>query len=875
MLVFILNTGFQSYAQIQEKRKNQIKEEDTFERPEPTRPIKPEIPTTNRYQQDKVFLEYADSLYKRKINRFDTIERQILKGNVKFRQAGMWMFCDSAYYFPEDNSLDAFSNVRMEQGDTLFVYADKLFYNGDEKLAKLKNGPTQEKVILINKDVTLTTDSLDYNLEIDLGWYVKWGTIDDKVNTLTSLYGEYSPKTKRAEFFTDVVLENRKDGFKMFTDTLYYSTETHIANIESRTIIEGANDTIITNLATYYTDSGNADLLTRSLIIHRDSTGNVTTLEGDSIIYDNTTRISRAYMFRNPFKRSTPMVITDTAQKTTLIGGFGIYNDSTKEALATIYPLLMEYSQGDTLFLRADTIRTFLVTEMIPDPKRHTKSGFPEWKEKIITMMASVTGKLWIDTTFFTVKIPYSDAPIQMLYKVAPPPLLPEPEPEIEPNPVQEGAIEFEIADENAIELVSADSIESEITLIEQKEEPEPEYTLPDITEFIMEITPLDSIPYRELWIETIRKDSINLAASLDSIGEELEKGPEVDSIPYQFHVILAYHRGRFFKQDMQGVADSIVFVERDSMLYLFRKPIVWSEERQVTGNRIDVHFNDSTTDWAYLPEFGLMSEYVDEDFYNQIYGKEITAYFENQGLRRMSVSGNVETIFLPQEEDSTFNRLVNAESSYMEVYLDSNKLDWLKMWPEVSGTVTPIFLVKRPQMYLQKFKWWGFLRPKREWYGDRLKWADDLGEVPEELDQYFMSPSDFGEPKSLSGPPVKLPVSSLPIWDDFPGVNLSDTINALPLDSLDSLYNLEMEMPLDSLGVKPEFEKEADDLEYQPNSETLQEVEEVNEELIEELHDIAKEAEETVERLEEEGYLPKDEPEKDKFIKEKEEADE
>ena len=138
-------------------------------------------------------LEYADSLYKRKINRYDTIERQILKGNVKFRQSGMWMFCDSAYYYPEENSLDAFSNVRMEQGDTLFVYADKLFYNGDEHLAKLKNGPTRNKVTLIDKDVTLTTDSLDYNMEIDLGWYVKWGTIDDKVNTLTSLYGEYSP----------------------------------------------------------------------------------------------------------------------------------------------------------------------------------------------------------------------------------------------------------------------------------------------------------------------------------------------------------------------------------------------------------------------------------------------------------------------------------------------------------------------------------------------------------------------------------------------------------------------------------------------------------------------------------------------------------
>ena len=827
--MFVINTGFQAYAQSQQQKKHEIKEEESFNRPEPTRLIQPEIPNVNRYQEDKVFLEYADSLYKRKVNKRDTIERQILKGNVKFRQAGLWMFCDSAYYYPEENSLDAFSNVKMEQGDTLFVYADQLFYNGDTHLATLKNGPTREKVTLINKDVTLTTDSLDYNMEIDLGWYVRWGTIDDKVNTLTSLYGEYSPKTKRAEFFHDVVLENQKDGFTMYTDTLYYSTETHIANIESRTLIQSENDTIITNLATYYTDTGDADLLSRSLIIHRDSTGNITTLEGDSIIYDNKTRISRAYMYRDPFKRSTPMVITDTAQKTTLIGGFGIYNDSTKEALATIYPLLMEYSQGDTLFLRADTIKTFIVTEMIPDKKRRTKSGYPEWNEKIISMKDSLTGLLWIDTAYFKLRIPYVDTPQQMLFAVAPPP---KPEEPIEMVIVEEEMIPLEempLDESDFIQVVEADSIiYDKIEIIDLMADYE-DYNIPEMPMQLVDsftgLMPIDSI-------------KINSIIPLDTFTLDSEvPREEVDSIPYEFHVILAYHRGRFFKQDMQGVADSIVFVERDSMLYLFRKPIVWSEERQVTGNRIDVHFNDSTTDWAYLPEYGLMSEYVDEDFYNQIYGKEITAYFKDQGLRRMSVSGNVETIFLPQEEDSTFNRLVNAESSYMEVYLDSNRLDWLKMWPEVSGTVTPIFLVKRPQMYLQKFKWWGFLRPQREWYGDRIHWADNLGEVPDELEQYFMAPSDFGEPKTFTGTRVSLPPSSLPIWEDFPIVNELDSL-AATADELDSLINGNqgLEVP-DSVFAEPPSISET----VAEKTETIEDVEEGNRDE----EDIAKETEE------------------------------
>ncbi|MDE5875633.1 MAG: hypothetical protein K2H15_08295, partial [Muribaculaceae bacterium] len=365
---FVLNIGMQAYAQ-QVRKKENVKKEEVYTRPKPTRPIKPEIPSANRYRQDKVFLEYADSLFK--VENFrDTVERQIVKGNVKFRQAGMWMYCDSAYYYPTLNSLDAFGHVKMEQGDTLFVYADKLYYEGNERLAKLQNGPSREKVRLINRDVTLTTDSLDYSIAMELGWYSRWGTIDDKVNTLTSLYGEYSPGTKKADFYTDVVLVNNRDGYTMLTDTLHYNTDTHIARIESRTEIRSANDTIFTTRGLYDTELGNAELMSRSTIVHKDSSNNVTTLEGDSIIYDKATRISRAFMFRDPAKNGMPMVLTDTAHKITLIGGYGVYNDSTREALATVYPLLMEYSQTDTLFLRSDTIRTFIVTEMVKAARR-------------------------------------------------------------------------------------------------------------------------------------------------------------------------------------------------------------------------------------------------------------------------------------------------------------------------------------------------------------------------------------------------------------------------------------------------------------------------------------------------------------------------
>lgn len=672
--------------------------QETYTRPKPTRPIHPEIPSANRNRTDKVFLEKADSLY-RLAN--DVQEHQIVKGDVAFRQGGMWMYCDSAYYFPELNSLDAFGHVKMQQGDTLFVYADKLFYNGNERRARLRCGPSEPTVRLINRNVTLTTDSLDYDLNMELGWYAYGGRIDDKVNVLTSVYGQYSPATKEAEFYHNVELDNNRDHYKMFTDTLLYNTYTHIARIVSPTKIVGDNDTILTSSGTYNTTSDNAVLNSRSTIIHRDSAGNVTTLLGDSIIYDKATRISRAYMFGSGRKLPQPVVLTDTANKMTLIGGYAMYNDSTQEALASVYPLLIEYSRPDTLFLRADTILTYIETRMV----------FPPLPADSLAALAGDSLAALAGDSVTPPALPPlapGDSLAAAAHSAAPPGLEPRPESLSEP-----------------------DSEPDEGKPDEGKPRPQEADSQPDVADMLRQDS--DSVPPPPQPLQQSETDTPPAPAARDSS----------EMVPKQFHVAKAFHRARFFNQDLQGVADSMIFVEYDSMLYLHVKPVVWSGERQVMGGKIHVHFNDSTPDWALLPDYGMMIEHVEEDFYNQLSGDVMKAWFENKDLRHMDVDGSVQTIFLPQDNDSTYSRLVNANSSHLSMDLTDRKLDRLKMWPDVDGTVSPLFMVKNNQKLLPGFRWLIAIRPKREWYGDRYRWADDLGEVSDELEAYFAEKSE------------------------------------------------------------------------------------------------------------------------------------
>lgn len=94
--------------------------------------IAPAIPTADRSAGNRVFLERAERLLKHPQDSF-----MILVGDVVFTKGPMIMKCDSCHYYSESESLDAFGNVSMEQGDTLFVYADELQFDGQSEIATL------------------------------------------------------------------------------------------------------------------------------------------------------------------------------------------------------------------------------------------------------------------------------------------------------------------------------------------------------------------------------------------------------------------------------------------------------------------------------------------------------------------------------------------------------------------------------------------------------------------------------------------------------------------------------------------------------------------------------------------------------------------
>ncbi|MEA4885719.1 MAG: OstA-like protein [Bacteroides graminisolvens] len=284
-------------------------------------------------KRKRVDLLHADEAQADKLLRPDV---QVLIGSVKLRHDSMYMYCDSALIYEKTNSVEAFSNVRMEQGDTLFIYGDYLNYNGETQLAMLR-----ENVKLINRKTTLTTDSLNYDRLYNLGYYFEGGTLTDEENILTSDWGEYSPATKIAVFNHEVKLANPR--FTLYSDTLKYSTDSKIATILGPSNIVNEKNHIYSERGFYNTAKDQAQLLDRSVLTNEGKK-----LVADSLFYDRKTGYGEAFY---------NVVMNDTINKNMLTGDYCFYNELTESALATQKAVAIDYSQGDSLFMHADTLK--------------------------------------------------------------------------------------------------------------------------------------------------------------------------------------------------------------------------------------------------------------------------------------------------------------------------------------------------------------------------------------------------------------------------------------------------------------------------------------------------------------------------------------
>ena len=287
-------------------------------------------------QQDKrVYLVHADNLH---YDQYRNGDAQILDGHVHFRHVGANLYCDSAHFYEQSNSFEAFGHVRMVQGDTLSLVSDYAYYDGNDQLAQARYN-----VVLKHRKTTLYTDSLDYDRMYSFGNFFEGGKMVDGKSVLTSDWGEYHTDSKMAMFYYDVRLKDQ--NMFLTTDSLYYDTRTSRAHIVGPSNITSGSSHIYSEDGYYNTRTEQSELFGRSVIKDQGRT-----IVGASVFRN--ARDGKNYAYWN-------VVMTDSINKNRLTGDYAEYDDSTGYAMATNNAVAMDFSQKDTLFMHADTFKIF------------------------------------------------------------------------------------------------------------------------------------------------------------------------------------------------------------------------------------------------------------------------------------------------------------------------------------------------------------------------------------------------------------------------------------------------------------------------------------------------------------------------------------
>ena len=467
----------------------------------------------------------------------DLMDADRLIGNVRLRYNEVLMFCDSAYRYPDGN-FDAFSRIRINQGDSIVLLGDRLFVDNSTKQAKLR-----ENIRFKDKDLTLTTELLNYDLETGVASYFEGGKIvsTENNNVLTSDEGFYDYESEFFHFRNNVELKNPE--YTVLSDTLKYNGTSETAYFFGPTTIKSDQNTIFCNNGWYSTKTEVCQFNEGARIFSKS-----TFLEGDSIYYEGGTGYGE--VFGN-------VMIQDTTSNYFITGDYGWHHEENNKSLVTGNAEMVQFFEGDSLFLHADTLR-----------------------------------------------------------------------------------------------------------------------------------------------------------AAPDSLGKNL---------------ITAYQHVKIFKNDLQGVSDSLTYLEADSLLTLYGNPLLWSKDNQISGEKIEIKLFNGKIDQMIITSKAMIVSEAVEGRYNQIKGRNLVGYFYDNKLRKIFVKGNGQTIYFPTEEGEVKEVIgVNrADCSDVNIFVNESVIERIVLINKPSGALHPMSKAEQDDLFLEGFFWNAENRPeKRE---DIFYWQETV----------------------------------------------------------------------------------------------------------------------------------------------------
>lgn len=288
---------------------------------------------THKARADTVIIIQAKTLSLEKQN--DGSSLTIAEGNIIAKQGKTIFKADKAVKNVALNTFEAWGHVHINDGDSTNIYADHLKHFGNTQIANLDGN-----VKLTDGQITLTTPSLEYNMNTNIGQYKQGGKVVNKKTVITSKEGEYYRDVQNVFFKKNVLVND--PGYNIKTDSLQYNTGTQVATFITMTHIKDSERRTIDTKEGYYNlKTGQAEFGQRPFI----NDDNKSTLNADKVYLDN-----------NVARAEGNAVAVDSVRGTIIIANLIFQNRINEAILATQKPVMIIKQDNDSIYVAADTL---------------------------------------------------------------------------------------------------------------------------------------------------------------------------------------------------------------------------------------------------------------------------------------------------------------------------------------------------------------------------------------------------------------------------------------------------------------------------------------------------------------------------------------
>jgi lipopolysaccharide export system protein LptA len=640
----------------------------------------------------------------------DGCDYRRVTGPARFLHNDTYLICDTALWNVSTNLIYAISNVKILQDQTVLT-SDKLTYYVDRDLAEFRGSLVQ----LEDKDRNiLRTESLDYNTKDSVAVFFGGGSMKDKDGqVIESDTGTYDSKTKTFTF---------TDNVNMFTDSIF---------VKSTTLVYDAG--ISKAIFGYATDAWNGDNMLSSnagwydrnaeVFLFNDKVHGMSDVQegwADSLFY---------YRTPGDIELLGNAQVIDTTRDVTALAGRMFYEDSLSRIKLTREPAIIGLvrtegeEKPDSVYFGADTIisRSYMMFQVdsvqVDNAKKRIEGlstdAVQTYRQKAAQAAAEAAAKAAEDDP--------NRPPVKKSDSEKGRPAGPD-------SPSD--------SDKVLPQRAGRKSVESP-----QEEEPVLQnagraLSLPDSVDFnadSLEVT-ADSL---EIAADSLgvaadslgmKTDSLNVTAdslglSADSLGMSADSlGIQTDSLAVELdstkiNFVWATGNVKLYKQDIQMACDSLEYNDLDSLVRLYREPVIWNElKRQYSADSLYLVLKNQRMEKASLMSDAFIIVQEDSLCYDQIRSTEMLAYFDTtSALRRFDALGDASAVFYLQE-DSVYATVNKSEAKMLYATFRDGELDKVYYFETAKNDAYPLAQMSRSDRSLKGFNWQPERRPKGKW---------------------------------------------------------------------------------------------------------------------------------------------------------------